>query len=112
MPTLLLVDTNRFAVDAATPEPVKYTTFPALPLGAGPVAPVDPIVPCGPVAPVDPIVPVAPVAPVDPIVPVAPVAPVDPIVPVAPVAPVDPIVPVAPVAPTKLIKFDKSPPSP
>jgi hypothetical protein len=39
MPTLLLVDMKRFAVEAATPELVRYTMFPALPLGAGPVAP-------------------------------------------------------------------------
>ena len=91
---------DAFVAAPATPDDVRYTRFPAVPDGAGPVAPAGPVDPVAPVAPVDPV---APVAPVDP---VAPVAPVDP---VAPVAPVDPV---APVAPTKLMRPVSELPSP
>jgi hypothetical protein len=51
MPTRLLVEINIFAVDAATPDAVRYTMFPAEPTGAGPVPPVPPEMPETPLIP-------------------------------------------------------------
>ena len=99
-------------VAPATPEDIKYTKSPGFPAGPGPVDPCGPVAPSGPV---DPCGPVAPSGPVDPCGPVAPSGPVDPVGPVAPSDPMypgAPVAPVGPVAPTKLIKFDKVPPSP
>ena len=75
---------------------------------AGPVTPVDPIIPAAPVAAIDPgnhidpIVPANPIDPADPFVridPVGPDAPLDPIAPFDPITPVDPVDPVVPIVP-------------